>query len=584
MPYAEPDSPWPFLPNWAQPYRETWDFKTDVITSRAGKEQRRALRNTPRKSIEYSATLKQTELQALNRYLDMRQAQITVAPDLPRFVTLAADFPATSLTATLQTTRPWVRAGDIVVLVEGSLVDVRKVQSVSGSAVTFTAVGRSNFTTACKMHPGVPAFVSDQITVPRITNMVAQANIRLDSAPGYVPLITPPAILQNLIRNGQARGTVAGGALPTNWAVTAPGGLTPTVVGRGFENGVGYVDVRLVGVATGSVWRMRTDGTTQIVAVAGQVWTAGAHVAHVGGNISNISDVQIRVEERDNAGNVLANTGATFMPLGRNLTRRTATRTLTSVSTTRTMATFAVNFSIGASVDVTLRFGGVSLERAASSPRYLPMPAVIGGPSDIYDGRELFLLRPNWSQGVDMSFEREIDRVDFGRGRIERYTPVAFGSRVRRATYLRRNEDDASIVTDLFMRCKGRRGEFYMPTWEPDLQPVADVTLGSTTLLVAGTDTATTYADSTVFKAIALITNDGNIYCERVASIVTAAGNSQLNLIEPWEDSILLSDIRMVCWLPLWRFASDQLGLEWLTSAVVQTQLTFQTLEWQAAE
>lgn len=44
---------WPFKPNWGQPVNESYEWKTDIIRARNGKEQRRTLRMVPRRAFEY---------------------------------------------------------------------------------------------------------------------------------------------------------------------------------------------------------------------------------------------------------------------------------------------------------------------------------------------------------------------------------------------------------------------------------------------------------------------------------------------------------------------------------------------------
>lgn len=45
----------PLVPNWSSPVRESLEFKTDIITSFDGKEQRRSVRRNPRRSFEFVA-------------------------------------------------------------------------------------------------------------------------------------------------------------------------------------------------------------------------------------------------------------------------------------------------------------------------------------------------------------------------------------------------------------------------------------------------------------------------------------------------------------------------------------------------
>src|SRR5690606_33643845 len=73
---------WVLPPNWSQRYEESYEFLTDIFTSRSGKEQRRALRNTPRKSVSFQAMAYDNELRWFNRMMAGHQANSFLLPDL----------------------------------------------------------------------------------------------------------------------------------------------------------------------------------------------------------------------------------------------------------------------------------------------------------------------------------------------------------------------------------------------------------------------------------------------------------------------------------------------------------------------
>lgn len=68
--------------NWRDPVRETLSHKTDILVSRSGKEQRRALRQTPRKSLEFlTGPLVGDEAARLRLHLSRNHAAETLVPD-----------------------------------------------------------------------------------------------------------------------------------------------------------------------------------------------------------------------------------------------------------------------------------------------------------------------------------------------------------------------------------------------------------------------------------------------------------------------------------------------------------------------
>lgn len=60
---------WPFGPNWDQPLNESLEWKTDIVTSYDGTEERRSLRSKPRRRINYRLTLHGNELNQFQNLL-----------------------------------------------------------------------------------------------------------------------------------------------------------------------------------------------------------------------------------------------------------------------------------------------------------------------------------------------------------------------------------------------------------------------------------------------------------------------------------------------------------------------------------
>lgn len=72
-------------PNWAGGVRETYEFKTTLFTSRAGREQRTAERLLPRRSVEFSGWVRGDRMRALQGLMHDRGASSIMIPDPARY-------------------------------------------------------------------------------------------------------------------------------------------------------------------------------------------------------------------------------------------------------------------------------------------------------------------------------------------------------------------------------------------------------------------------------------------------------------------------------------------------------------------
>lgn len=214
-----------------------------------------------------------------------------------------------------------------------------------------------------------------------------------------------------------------------------------------------------------------------------------------------------------------------------------------------------------------------------------PSPAE---PALTFDGREVFLMRPNWVQPVSQSWVRAVDELDYEIGPITRYSPVPFAADTLQATYVGATREEVQAIVDLFHRMRGRQGEFYAPSWLPDLTLREGLTAGTTTLRVQGTETTEVYAGSLTHRALFVRLRGGELLLRKVTSIGIiddAQGeDSVLNLDAEWQESVAASQVVMAGWLLLRRFAGDDLTVEWRTSAVATVQFGMLTLEALPAE
>lgn len=388
----------PVVPNWRRPYEIEYQFKTEVFTSRSGKEQRRALRTTPRKKLSFEATPTFGAFRAFNELMATWHNNTIILPEVPRQAILGLPLDAGSAIAQLTETAPdWIVEDATIVLNYRGQYETRRVQSVAGSQVVFTGVSGTDWPVGTKLHPGVSGRLAATIRTRRETNAVAVVQVEMDVTPASEPVV----------------------ALP---------------------------------------------------------------------------------------------------------------------------------------------------DAPAS-----------------FNGRELFMIRPNWAELPDVTYESDREEIDYDRGRIAIFTPVEFTTRVTRQTFTGRAYEDMNLIREHFERMKGQRGEFYMPTWESDIVPGPLVPAGSNTIRIYGTQFADQYQDSTVFKAVTVQFMDGTVQhnvVEDIYSVDDADGqDSVIQVATAWSQDISPENVKLASWLLVRRHATDTLTIEWLTNTVGQCQLTVQTLE-----
>lgn len=388
---------WPLEPNWNQTYKITYSFKTEVLKSRSGKEQRIALRNSPRKEVSYQSTAIGGQFNRVKDLLWSWQDNSFVIPELPRFVSSITEMDVGDDSLQVDYEVSWLLPGTVVMLRWDTTSSLRVVESSAAGTLTFKSTSGENWPIGTRVYAALSGYADPAIQVTRVTNNVAQVN---------------------------------------------------------------------------------------------------------------------------------------------------------------------------------LRFGVTPLSEKWPEPPVAP---------DTFNCRELFLKRPNWAQEVSGTAQHEIDEIDYDRGGVFRVSPVAFGTENRRATYLNRDAEEAQLLLDLFLRMRGRQGEFYMPTWEYDFAPKDAVSSGSATMRVADTTLADCYGDSTVHKALFVMLGDGSLIFRKVLSVAIVADgggtDSAITISGTWGASFTADSIVMCGWMPVWRLASDELTVEWLTNTVAQVQLTMQTVE-----
>ena len=156
---------------------------------------------------------------------------------------------------------------------------------------------------------------------------------------------------------------------PTQWAGTAGGGITPTVVGTGTENGFNYIDVSLIGTPTStSTLYVSIGNVTYTPATPGSAWTFSIYDRIVSGSLTNLI---CRPTLNEYGGGFLGSVFTNDTPTS-TMARVSVTLPNAVASTTNVYATYAFVVQNGLAVNVVLRLYAPQLETGTVATTFVP--------------------------------------------------------------------------------------------------------------------------------------------------------------------------------------------------------------------
>lgn len=201
-----------------------------------------------------------------------------------------------------------------------------------------------------------------------------------------------------------------------------------------------------------------------------------------------------------------------------------------------------------------------------------PWPALPETPTT-YAGHEVFLRKPNWRSKPRISITQMREMVDAGRGPAAVSAPTGESQLEFRLMFSGFDRATADSLLAFFLRQKGKRGAFWMPTWQQDLGALSG---SGTSLTVAGEDAYYAYQGSRVFNAVCVKHPDGSYQINRVTGVSLGTGTTTFTMSESWSAPITAESL--VMWAPLWRFATDRLNVNRVSGTVAQMQFSVLSL------
>ncbi len=198
-----------------------------------------------------------------------------------------------------------------------------------------------------------------------------------------------------------------------------------------------------------------------------------------------------------------------------------------------------------------------------------------------YNSREIFTLVPDDSGPPSVSSLWPVERVDFDVGRTAEFRPIDRAETLVECSFRGSSPTETAEVEQFFDRMKGRRTSFYMPTFEKDFEMVGTAGSGTATVTVEGNDLfadfgSVDYSAEDMGLAICL-TSGTNLY-RRITDIASSAGNSVITVDANWGTGLNSGNVARISWMPVRRFAADEMVTGWKTPLSADVRLPFQSV------
>lgn len=194
-------------------------------------------------------------------------------------------------------------------------------------------------------------------------------------------------------------------------------------------------------------------------------------------------------------------------------------------------------------------------------------------------GVEVFTPMPDYASPPSIGHLWPVDQVDFDRGRTAQFRPVDFMARTPEGEFTGMTVSEATALEQFFDRMKGRRGAFYLPTWDKDFDLAASALSGSSAFVASGSTLATDFGSidyAAVNEGVAVCLTDGTVLYRRISDISASGGNSLVTVNSPWGVALSTANVARISRMPLSRFANDELVTSWRTPISAASRLAFQ--------
>lgn len=190
----------PFRPNWSTPPSESLEWRTDILKARNATEQRRALRQKPRRGFDYSLLLSgelPTYFESLLFGWQNRYFALPVWTDKVKLSASVVEL-GTSLPVASTDTYGFQEGGFALLFYSERIYDVVQITTVGPASLTLAQPLERDWPAGSAVYPLVVGHLSTSVPTSRETSSTMQASVNFigspDTAYPHIPDAAAPVV------------------------------------------------------------------------------------------------------------------------------------------------------------------------------------------------------------------------------------------------------------------------------------------------------------------------------------------------------------------------------------------------------
>lgn len=176
---------WNLPVQWSDAFTVTTSFKTEIISSENGTEQRRAKRGAPRRSFDFRLLAIGDVLTKFQFFMSSAQRDIVVMPEAVRYVRTTGPLVPGDNTIPVAEVPPWMTAGGFIALIVGPRVRVHQIAGIVGNVLSLTEQIDQKWRAGIKVAAAWKGLLADSLSFDLATNQALQGGVSFMALPGF---------------------------------------------------------------------------------------------------------------------------------------------------------------------------------------------------------------------------------------------------------------------------------------------------------------------------------------------------------------------------------------------------------------